>query len=346
MKDFLHHFFVPRESNNHRARLLHAEPLFLLIVILLVINFMTPRVSQRYPSVLGITANISIEDLVRMTNERRAEAGLAPLVLNPQLSQAATAKAHYMFDKNFWAHNAPDGTTPWVFIKSSGYEYIYAGENLARGFNTAGDAMNAWMASPGHRENIMSPNYNEIGFSVATGSLTGEDTILIVEMFGSRSTDVAHVGTSQQLIPPTTVPTVAIAAVSPVVAQAVLPSVQPTNAIVTIPPIAATNPSVSPEQTVPPSPYQLLQTNVVTVMPNGSSYYVAGLSTKPLIDKNVWSRILTLFIAGLFILLFFLDFIIIERKQVVRIVSHNLDHLLFLGIILLAILLFNGKGVL
>jgi uncharacterized protein YkwD len=329
MLDFLHHLFIPRESNNHRARLLHLQPLLLLVTILLVINFLTPKISHQYPAVLGVTANISVDDLVRMTNEKRAAAGLLPLHLNPNLSAAAGQKAHYMFEKNFWAHNAPDGTTPWVFIKSSGYQYVYAGENLARGFNTASDAMDAWMASPGHRENILSPNYNDVGFAVSTGSLTGEDTILIVEMFGSKAVDdTASVSTDARVV---------ITTLTPVTAHnsAAIITPQPT--------VFAQAPVILP--TVMPTPIPLIETNSVTITPNGT-FYVAGIATKPLIDKTFWSRVVSIAIAGLFIFLFLLDIIVIERKQIVRLVSHNIDHLLFMIIIVLAIVLFNTGTIL
>jgi hypothetical protein len=96
-------------------------------------------------------------------------------------------KADYMFAKDFWAHNGPDGTTPWYFIKKSGYTYVYAGENLARGFTSSSDVVTAWMNSPTHRENMLSPNYKDIGFSIKKGKLLGEDTTLVVEMFGSTT---------------------------------------------------------------------------------------------------------------------------------------------------------------
>lgn len=327
MKDLLHHLFIPRESNNHRARLLHAQPLLLLVAILLVINFMTPKIAQRYPSVLGVTANISIDDLVRLTNIQRKQAGLTALSLNPKLSQAATMKAHYMFEKNFWAHNAPDGTTPWLFIKSSGYQYIYAGENLARGFNTANDAMNAWMASPGHRENILSPNYNDVGFAVSTGSLTGEDTVLIVEMFGSSSKDTADVDTKGDAT-----------ANAPVVTSQ--PKVIAKTRVMQIP-----EPTLTPRPSqIFPTPEPLITGNGITITPNGT-YYIAGISTHPLIDKNFWSRMLSIVIAVIFIGMFLLDTILIERKQIARIVSHNLDHIMFLTTILLGIILFTTGGI-
>src|SRR5258706_10350524 len=92
-----------------------------------------------------------------------------------------------MFAKDYWAHIAPDGTTPWSFIKGAGYNYVYAGENLARGYFSASDVVNAWMASPEHRENMLSSKFADVGFSAQNGKLTGEDTVLVVEMLGSTS---------------------------------------------------------------------------------------------------------------------------------------------------------------
>ena len=68
-----------------------------------------------------------------------------------------------MFSKNYWAHFAPDGSTsPWDFIHQSGYNYIFAGENLAKGFTDANSVVAAWMNSPSHRENILSNKYKDV----------------------------------------------------------------------------------------------------------------------------------------------------------------------------------------
>lgn len=186
MLSFLRHFFIPHHANNHRPHAFHHKTLSAFIVLFLALAFLLPPLRYNYPSVLGISYNISTKELLDLTNKERAEEGLNPLVLNDQLSKAADEKARYMFEKNFWAHVAPDGTTPWYFIKNSGYEYQYAGENLARGFNTSKDVVDAWMASPTHRENMLSPNYTDIGFAVSSGTLTGSETILVVEEFGSK----------------------------------------------------------------------------------------------------------------------------------------------------------------
>src|SRR5205809_2536905 len=104
MKDFLHHLFFPRESNNHRSKLLHHDSLLIVITSLLLFISFSLVVQHKYPQVLGISTNISPIDLLTFTNQKRQENGLAPLQMNTQLTQAADQKAHYMFEKNFWAH--------------------------------------------------------------------------------------------------------------------------------------------------------------------------------------------------------------------------------------------------
>jgi hypothetical protein len=188
MKQILCHLFLPHVSNNQRAKLLHHSTILLFVVGCLLGQFFLSTINTHYPAVLGENVDISTEQLLELTNKDRAEQNLPPLVLNQVLSKAASLKATYMFEQDFWAHNAPDGTTPWYFFKKAGYTYTYAGENLARGFTDSSEVVDAWMNSPTHRENMLSPNYREIGFAVKKGKLLGEDTILVVEMFGSTDT--------------------------------------------------------------------------------------------------------------------------------------------------------------
>lgn len=187
MKGFLHDLFFPHLHNNYRSRLLHHSSLIAVIVLLFAGSFLLPVLKTSLPSVLGIATDITSEKLLILTNEKRHENGAGPLNINEKLDEAAVEKADNMFADNYWAHNSPSGKTPWVFIKNSGYTYVYAGENLARGFTKPNDVISAWMASPSHRENMLSTNYADVGFAVKEGKLLGEDTILIVEMFGNTS---------------------------------------------------------------------------------------------------------------------------------------------------------------
>lgn len=192
MRKILSLLFIPQESNNHRAKILHHASLLLLIVILLFATFFVRNFSNVFPSVLGISADITSDDLLSLTNVKRQENGVSPLVSNAKLSEAAVQKANDMFELGYWAHNSPDGKTPWVFIKNSGYNYVYAGENLARGFTSAEDVVKAWMDSPTHRANMLSSNYKDVGFAVKIGSLNGEETVLIVEELGNEFAPIAE----------------------------------------------------------------------------------------------------------------------------------------------------------
>ncbi len=200
MKDLFYHLFFPNHTNNFRAKLLHHKNILLATLLLFFGGLFLSVIRTNYPSILGVSVDISAQKLLLLTNKQRQENNLSPLTLNSKLSLAAAKKAEDMFKQNYWAHNSPDGKTPWVFIRGSGYNYIYAGENLARGFDTADDVVSAWMASSRHRENILSENFKEIGFAVQKGKLDGEETVLVVEEFGNEGViQVAQNPQNQQM---------------------------------------------------------------------------------------------------------------------------------------------------
>ncbi len=136
------------------------------------------------PGVLGFSSEITATKVLYLTNQERAKKGLPELKLNSVLSASAQAKAADMFAKNYWAHNAPDGTNPWFFFKQAGYQYQVAGENLAKDFYDTESMVTAWMKSPTHRDNILHTKYQEIGIAVVNGRLSGMDTTLVVQHFG------------------------------------------------------------------------------------------------------------------------------------------------------------------
>ena len=68
-----------------------------------------------------------------------------------------------MIDRNFFAHNTPDGQTPFDRMKAAGITYSSAGENIAAGQSSPQNVMDSWMNSPGHRANILDPDFTEMG---------------------------------------------------------------------------------------------------------------------------------------------------------------------------------------
>lgn len=186
MKDFFYCLIFPHPLNNHRARFLHSRILISLTIFFLFSSFFFPSDLNPFADKFKTFADVSVRELINLTNQKREENRLSPLLNNSALELAASKKAEDMISKHYWAHNSPDGITPWVFIKDSGYNYVYAGENLARGFSNSQDVVDAWMASPTHRENLLSPNFKDVGFSIKSGNLDGEETLLVVQEFGSR----------------------------------------------------------------------------------------------------------------------------------------------------------------
>jgi len=130
-------------------------------------------------------SRITPTKMIDLTNRSREEKGLPILTVNQKLTDAAEAKAGDMFKFQYFDHNSPSGVTPWDWIKASGYNYHYAGENLAIDFITAESAHKALMASDSHRENILNQNYTEIGVAVKKGIFEKSESIIIVMEFGS-----------------------------------------------------------------------------------------------------------------------------------------------------------------
>ncbi len=187
MKSWVAHLLVPHTSNNHKPKALHVDALFVYLLLLLAYYVGIQALHRTFPNVLGFATDIHVEQLLASTNEKRRQAGLPELSLNAQLSQAAANKAVDMFANGYWSHTSPNGKTPWEFIVSTGYRYSVAGENLAKNFLTSLSVVDAWMASATHRENILKPGYEDVGFAVVNGILNGEETTLVVQMFGANA---------------------------------------------------------------------------------------------------------------------------------------------------------------
>jgi len=183
----IHHFFVPHEENNYHAQSLHTNMLSIYLLVAVVLVFASKNISS-FSQVLGIATDISISKLLTFTNEERSKVDLPALQENPQLTLAAEKKAADMFKKDYWSHFAPDGGSPWDFIKQSGYQYEFAGENLAKNFLFSRNVVDAWMNSPTHQKNILKKEYTEVGYAVVNGMLSGEETTVVVQMFGTPIT--------------------------------------------------------------------------------------------------------------------------------------------------------------
>jgi len=186
----LYHWFIPNKKNRFHPVALRSTGLIIFLIIFIGLQFAYNLTAANKFQVLGYATNVSINDLLNISNQDRIDNGLAALNLNPKLNSAALAKANDMFTDNYWAHVAPDGATPWSFIYASGYDYSSAGENLAKDFNTSSGVVSGWMNSPTHRANVLSSSYKEVGYAVVNGTLLGSETTLVVAMYGLENEPV------------------------------------------------------------------------------------------------------------------------------------------------------------
>jgi hypothetical protein len=304
----LSHLFIPQESNNFKARVLHHSSLSSIIGFILITQLFLSSILIIKPSVLGYASQISPERIVELTNIERAKVGAGPVKLNSLLSEAAQRKAGDMFAFDYWAHNSPSGRDPWSFFKEVGYHYLYAGENLARDFSTPEAVVSAWMASPSHRENLLNPKYKEIGVSVVDGTLGGTQTTLVVQHFGTQTQSVAQVppqAVSQETIKITPTPVKTIAQITP-------------TAVLTPTPQAVVETEVTGRQ-------------VVLAQARGTE--------KNLLNPFNVTKDLSFGILFALVIFIIVDGFIAYKKGVFRLAGRSTAHFLFLGMAILIVIL-------
>lgn len=301
-------YVLPHPEKPRRAKLLSPLSLLTYSLFVLTLFFSTRTLALHLPGILGFASDIKIEDLVNLVNQKRSENGASAVRLDTTLCEVAQKKADDMFAKGYWAHLAPDGTQPWSFFAQVGYDYIYAGENLAKDFQTSSSVVEAWMNSSSHRQNLVSPKYDEMGIAVVNGTLNGYETTLVVQEFGRRKSP-------QNL-----------AAISPQAQAATTPE---------MPPPASTP---APQPTPPPE---------VKIETKPTNLPVQRVITIPTINVFTASKMISLLLAGFLAGLFFLDFAFVTaRGSRPRLSGHTLAHLGLLVLSMLGIWYVNAGVVL
>ena len=113
------------------------------------------------------------QEILKLVNSERSKQGLSPLTLDWELSRVAKFKSEDMRDNNYFSHTSPTYGSPFNMMKSFGITYKSAGENIAAGQQSSAEVMQSWMNSSGHRANILSKNYTQLGVGKATGGSYG-----------------------------------------------------------------------------------------------------------------------------------------------------------------------------
>lgn len=326
------HLLLPRQSNNHKAKILHPSSLIVVSLLLIafqgIINYI-PRVN---PEILGYASSIGIQEVVNLTNQKRSEVGLSALSLNQELSAAAYTKGRDMIDKDYWAHVAPDGTQPWKFFNDFGYKYRYAGENLARDFSNAQSAVDAWMNSPTHRDNILNPKYKEIGIGIVEGDLAGSDTTVIVQFFGAT-----YVDKPQQPLADKVVKTEVDTKIEPVDTT---PSVI-ANEVKQSPTPIATLPAIPRNDMYLSNPTQQVLTSEA-----GQAVLTTKSGQAVLISPFTTTRNISISVVVLLLIVFMVDAFLVSKRRITRVAGRTLAHVVFLGMILSIIMIIKSGNIL
>lgn len=147
----------------------------------------TPGALRLPDNIFNNSTKLSKDKVIEFTNKARQENGnMKALIENQKLDLSAEKKLQDMFAKQYFEHVSPSGVGIADLGIEVGYEYILIGENLALGnFKDDSALVDAWMASPGHRANILNSHYTEIGVAVGKGKFEGQDTWIAVQHFGA-----------------------------------------------------------------------------------------------------------------------------------------------------------------
>jgi len=176
-------YFIPCQENDHKPKFLKSNFLFFLVIFLIALKVFFSSFTIILPYT-NFFAQVSKPSLLSLINGARKSSGLEPLSEDSKLNSAAYMKAQDMLEKDYFAHTSPDGKGLAYWLSQVNYSYRYAGENLGADFLSSVELFNAWMASPSHRANIMSPNYQKTGIAILSGDFQGHEMIVIVQMFG------------------------------------------------------------------------------------------------------------------------------------------------------------------
>ena len=110
--------------------------------------------------------------MLELVNKERIKAGLPALKPDPEMTRVARAHSRDMFARGYFAHNTPDGKTPFNRMRMAGVRFNTAGENLALA-QTLEIAHTNLMSSPGHRANILHPSFGRLGIGILDGGFYG-----------------------------------------------------------------------------------------------------------------------------------------------------------------------------
>lgn len=179
------------KNSTNKYLMLDISRKYIMILLLVMGVFLFPKTA--------FLSTISPEKIIELTNIERVENNLTPLRASQYLAQAAHNKAIDIFANQKFDHSLNNKKFS-AWIKEVGYEYNYVGENLAIDFVTAEGVLSAWEASPSHYKNIINENFEEIGVAVLSDIFENNNSILVVQIFGTPKNDLIDLNLDNEII--------------------------------------------------------------------------------------------------------------------------------------------------
>lgn len=124
-------------------------------------NRCKPYLTLNITTIMEMTA--FVQEVINLTNQFRISNGVDPLSVDIDLTESAQQHSENMALQDFFDHTDPNGLRSVDRAENAGYETGFVGENIGAGYRTPQDVVNGWINSPGHRDNMLNAEYNEIG---------------------------------------------------------------------------------------------------------------------------------------------------------------------------------------
>ncbi len=182
-------FFISHKDNNYLPHIFHTKRAFLYSFIFLVIKLLLIGFIFFLPAEVFVEQDvlkIKQDQLFTLMNKLRLEKHVNLLTKNELLNQSAQMRAVDMRNNEYFDHLSPQGKDLSYFINQVGYNYKYAGENLAMGFLDMEELLKAWKNSPTHYANLVDTDFKELGLGSVIGYVDNQPVLFMVAHFGSR----------------------------------------------------------------------------------------------------------------------------------------------------------------
>jgi|GEM_PF-308817 len=201
----LKNFFIPHEGNNYLPRALHPKRLAFWAAGALAVKLITVAFLISLPLSAWLTPDILVEEsrkIIELTNKIRTGLALPGLTESNTLNQAAYNKAEDMLIKQYFSHTGPDNQKLSDWLSGVKYGFSVAGENLAMGFSSAEEVVNAWVASKTHYANIIDRDFAEIGVGMCAGLYEEYETTFVAQYFGAAAAQSQPIEEQEKEKPP------------------------------------------------------------------------------------------------------------------------------------------------